>query len=57
MSAQIIPFRRPEAAFDVRQGPAGAEKPSILELIQQIADDLGIDVEAPFRPKTKGGKN
>ncbi|HTI01218.1 MAG TPA: hypothetical protein VL752_09770 [Acidisoma sp.] len=39
-----------QAARPRRRGSKG-DKPSILELIHEIADDLGIDIEAPFRTK------
>ena len=33
-----------------------SEQDAILRLIQQIADNLGINVEAPFRAKPTGFK-
>lgn len=29
--------------------PPPPQRPTILEMIQEIADELGIDIEAPFR--------
>lgn len=47
MSAQIIRLA------DRRRAPAPAGRPTILERINTIAELLGIDVEAPFRPNSK----
>lgn len=50
MSAEIISLADRRAVREQRPGAKG-DKPSVLELIQQIADNLGIDIEAPFRAK------
>lgn len=49
MTAVIINLADRRAALAEPAPPK--PKPTILELIQGIADDLGIDIEAPFRQR------
>jgi hypothetical protein len=55
MSAEIIPFPRKPVA---RKRPSATqsektEQSDILRKIHEIADELGIDVSAPFRRAPK----
>ena len=49
MSAEIIPFGpRPEKVTPPKRG-AETNEEKISRLIHEIADELGIDIYAPFR--------